>query len=181
MIKLRFFITFVALFSAVGILFISLSNASTSTVQSASGSFEQTRKQFYVSSTILPDHIAYPVLMGIDRVRLESATPVEQVYMKTAYANRRLEYAQLLLEKGDADLAVTTLSKAEKYLLAAGTQVLENDMPVGVTKHVISTIEFHKAKIATFSSSFPDRERAVVDGLNEDCNVMLQQLLSISK
>jgi hypothetical protein len=176
--KIRFIISLAALTSAVGILFISLSTASINTVQSASGSFERTRKQFYVSSTILPDHVAYPVLMGIDRVRLESATPVEQVYMKTAYANRRLEYAETLLDKGANELAVTTLSKAEKYLLSAGNQALQADMPENVVRHVVSTIEFHKAKIDALETKFSDRDRAVLDGLNEDCRVMAMQLQS---
>lgn len=176
--KMRFFASLVALTSAIGILFISLSSASLSSVQSASGSFEQTRKQFYVSSDILPDHVAYPVLMGIDRVRLESATPIEQVYMKTAYANRRLESAKALLEKGETELAVTTLSKAEKYLLSAGSQVLDMDMSENITHHVIETIEFHKSEIDKLATKLSDKDRAVLDGLNEQCSVMTQQLQS---
>jgi flagellin-specific chaperone FliS len=176
--KIRFVLSFVALVSAVSILFVSLSSASLHSVQSASGSFQQTRKQFYVSSKILPDHVAYPILMGIDRVRLESTTPVEQVYMKTAYANRRLESAKSLLEKGENELAVSTLTKAQKYLLSAGNQVLDLEMSTSVTRHVLETIEFHIAETQQLAGQLSDRDRAVIDGLNEECGVMTSQLQS---
>lgn len=174
--KIRFFGILIALFSAVSILLISLSSGSA--VQSASSGLSQSPTQFYMSDTILPDHVGYSVLMAIDRVRLEAATPTEQVYLKTTYANQRLADAEALLDKGNAGLAVTTLTKAQKYLLSAGSQVLEQDMAPTVTKHVIATIEFHRDHTTTLAKTLTDNQRAVIDGLNEECQVMIQQLSS---
>lgn len=176
--KLRFIGSISALLAAVGILFLSLSSASVNVVRSTAGGFEQTRKQFYVSDTILPDHIAYPVLMAIDRARLEAATQTEQVYLKTAYANRRLSLAQQLFDKGDEQLAVSTLTKAQKYLLSASNQALDTDMPDSVMKHLISTLEFHRETTTELAVYLSDSNRAVVDKLNEECRVMVEQLKS---
>lgn len=174
MIKLRFIGTVLALSTAVGILFISLSTVSA--VQSASGVDQP--KHFYMEGTLLPDHIAYPIVMMVDRAHLESSTPIEQVYLKTEYANRRLEYAQKLLEKDNTNLAVTTLTKSQKYLLSAARQAIETDMSATVIKHVIATIEYHREQTALLAPKLPDNERAVLDGLNEECAVVIEQLKS---
>lgn len=174
MIKLRFVGTVLALSTAVGILFISLSTVSA--VQSASGVDQP--KHFYMEGTLLPDHVAYPIVMMVDRAHLEAATPVEQVYLKTEYANRRLEYAEKLLEKDNSNLAVTTITKSQKYLLSAARQAIENDMSDTVIKHVIATIEYHKEQTALLANQLSDNERAIIDGLNEECSVIVEQLKS---
>jgi hypothetical protein len=174
MIKLRFIGTVLALSAAAGVLFISLSTVSA--VQSSSGVDQS--KQFYMGETLLPDHVAYPVLMAVDRARLESATPVEQVYLKTEYANRRLEYAQQLLDKESSALAVTTLTKAQKYLLSAAHQAIETEMSDTVIKHIIATIEYHQEQTSVIAVQLSDNERAVVDGLNEEFAVVVEQLKS---
>jgi hypothetical protein len=174
MLKIRLLGTTLALTAAVGVLFISLSTVSS--VQSASGVDQP--KHFYMSGTLLPDHIAYPVVMMVDRAHLEAATPTEQVYLKTEYANRRLEYAQQLLDKSNANLAVTTLTKAQKYLLSAASQAIEMEMPDTVLKHVIATLEYHKEETTEIAQQLSDNERAVIDGLNEEVSVMIEQLNS---
>lgn len=174
MIKLRFIGTVLALSTALGILFISLSTVSA--VQSASGVDQP--KHFYIEGTLLPDHIAYPIVMMVDRAHLEAATPVEQVYLKTEYANRRLEYAQKLLEKNNSNLAVTTLTKSQKYLLSAAHEAIATDMSDTVIKHVIATIEYHQEQTKLLAAGLSDGERAVIDGLNEECAVAIEQLNS---
>jgi len=87
-------------------------------------------RRFYVQKEILPDHSLYPALMAADRFRLAMADRERRLYLQTAYANRRLFYAHRLLEKGQLELSLTTLTKAEKYLNQAlrEAKVLESEL-----------------------------------------------------
>ena len=70
----RLVLSSLALICGLSILGLSLTSAVTS-VQSATGSFEASNRRFYVNEEILPDHIAYPALMALDRAKLEAASP----------------------------------------------------------------------------------------------------------
>lgn len=80
--------------------------------------------KFYVAKEILPDHSLYPLLMVVDRLRLELADPEKRVDLLVANANRRLFYSKKLLEKNNQALAFATLSKAIKYI----NQALEENI-----------------------------------------------------
>lgn len=114
------FLLFAAIFSA-GILFISLQSANKN--EATKDSSMKTGK-FYVAKEILPDHSLYPLLMIVDRMRLELSDSERRTYLLVAYGNRRLFYSNKLLEKGNLDLALITLSKANKYI----NQALEENI-----------------------------------------------------
>jgi flagellin-specific chaperone FliS len=173
--KQRVLLIVVGLASAVFILGLSL----TSSVMSAHSSTGIMGRTFYVADKILPDHITYPVLMIIDRARLETATPLEKIYLMTEYANRRLVYASELYNKAQYDLAVTTLTKAQKYLLYAGGLVLNEHNTDKHRFHVAKTIEYHLKYIdQTFhNEDLSDEHRAAIDKLNEELKVVHGQLL----
>jgi hypothetical protein len=159
-------------------LILAVSLTSVSQVQSAQAGIVENQRELYFSSTVLPDHVAYPVKMALDRVKLESVSPIEQVYLKTEYANARFQAAQALLDKDKPALAVTTMTKAQKYLLSAAQQALETDMPDSVKTHVAKTIEYHVEQMQLISKLLTDEQRAVVDKLNQESAVSVQQLLS---
>jgi len=69
----------VALFLALFILGLSI----VSSVLSVHSNPDILRRSLYIDDQVLPDHISYPVLMALDRARLEIATPVERVYLQT--------------------------------------------------------------------------------------------------
>jgi len=173
-LTLRLLIAPVALLAAGGILLVSL----TSSVMQVHSSTGLLNKSMYFDDQFLPDHITYPALMAIDRFRLESASPVERVYLQTEYANRRLTYALALFERGQADLAVSTLTKAQKYLLYAGLAVLDEHHSERLTTHVQKTIDYHirKIELAMAEQALSDSQRAAVDKLNEELRVMNGQL-----
>lgn len=175
---LKILLTVLALLSALFILVLSV----LSSVLSLSSNPSILQRTLYTDEQILPDHVSYPVLMVLDRVRLEIATPIERVYLQTEYANRRLIYAQALLEKGNADLAVTTLTKGQKYLLYAAIAVNDHSEVPRLKNHVIKTIQYHVRSIqATLDSDnvlFSDSQRASVNSLNEELLVVLSQLQS---
>jgi hypothetical protein len=173
--KYRVLFVMLGFMSATLILGLSL----TSSVMSAHSSSGIMGRSFYVDDKILPDHITYPLLMIIDRARLETATPLEQMYLMTEYANRRLVYATELQNQEQHDLAVTTLTKAQKYLLYAGGLVLSEHNTDKHRFHVAKTIEYHLKQISqTFhDDSLSDEHRAAIDKLNAELTAVHGQLL----
>lgn len=170
----RAFLSVLALFAATAILAVSLTS-SVMRVHSAEGLLN---KSFYMDDQILPDHISYPFLMAIDRLRLESASPTERVYLQTEYANRRLAYATELFNREQPDLAVTTLTKAQKYLLHASHHVLYEKENEKLRTHLRKTIDYHVRHIekTLASQEYSDSQRAAIDKLTEELLVMYQQL-----
>lgn len=146
---------------------------------STSGEAGTTPKEFYFDDEMLPDHVLYPVLMAVDRVRLESAPEFEQIYLRTEYANRRLQYTQDLLEKGNQELAYTTLTKSQKYLLYAAHDVLSyTDLPENTVAHLIKTMEYHQEKQRSILTEFSDTQRPAIDQFLLESQVILEQLKS---
>ena len=106
------FILFAILFSVL-IIFISLQSANRNQMVSKN---KLMAGKFYVAKEILPDHSLYPLLMVIDRLRLELADSEKRIDLLVSNANRRLFYSKRLLEKDNQSLAFITLSKAIKYI-----------------------------------------------------------------
>lgn len=72
---------------------------------------------------ILPDHFLYPVKMIRDRIWLWlTVDPLKKAEVMLLFADKRLGAGKALVEGGKADLGMTTLSKAEKYLESAISQ-----------------------------------------------------------
>lgn len=174
MTKMRFFLSSLALLVAFSILTISLSTATTA--QSATGSFEASKRQLYWGSEVLPDHLAYPVLMAVDRVKLESANPVERVYLQLEYGTRRLEYAQSLIDKKNQQLATTTATKGYKYILTAASESLQPDMPSSVRKYALKVMTYHDQTLSDIKKQLSDSERAVLDDLLHSTDDLKKQL-----
>lgn len=79
--------------------------------------------RMYLSEQILPDNALYLPLMVRDRVRLVTTAKEEQVFLKLEYAEARYQSAVALVDKGQEQLAITTMTKSQKYLLQAVYQV----------------------------------------------------------
>jgi hypothetical protein len=168
------------IFSCLGLGFASLvlgiSLLNGSAVQSAGTGFEATQKQLYLGDQMLPDHVAYPVLMALDRAKLEVSSPLERIYAQAEYANRRLEYSKALLEKDKTALALTTLTKAEKYLIHATEEAIDGNAPTTVRNYVLKTIEFHSTEIKLLAPHFSDADRAVINQLLESNQLLIDRL-----
>lgn len=164
---------------AVTILGISLF-AGNAQVWSTNGAYDTSRKQFYWSEEILPDHVAYPVLRIVDRAKLEIAEPVDRVYLQLEYAQHRYDAAQSLIEKGNTTLALTTLTKSQKYLLQAGQAALQGEPQLTETVRLFTlrTIEYYDSAIDEQKNSFGDADRAVLDNLQAELRSVIAQLKS---
>lgn len=172
----RFILSTVGLLFGFSVLAVSLS-AGNSTVLSSTDS-PATNKQFYFNQTILPDHVAYPVLMAVDRVKLELNTDQERVYTEIEYAHRRFEYAQALLDKDNQEVALTTITKAEKYLMQAAHHALELEDSRHQQQYAYKTLVYYDQRLEDLKPFFTDSDRAVIDQLQQEIKALKLQLES---
>lgn len=170
----RFILSSLGLFLGFTILAVSLSAGNSQVLSSSSE--VSTNKEFYLGQTILPDHVAYPVLMAVDRAKLEMASDSERVYTEIEYARRRFEYAQALLDKGDVPLALTTLTKAEKYLIQAAHTAFE--LPNGDNQrlYALKSLYYYDQKLEEVKPAFTDADRAQIDQLQQEIQALQLQL-----
>jgi len=162
------------------ILGVSLSAGNTM-VQSAGTSFETSKKQFYLNEAVLPDHVVYPVLMAVDRVKLEMETPEERVYKQVEYAQRRFESTQGLLEKDMTALALTTVTKGEKYLINAAHGALELENGDAQRRFVYRTLVYYNSDLEKLKGQFPDADRPLIDQLQREMLSLQHQLEALVK
>ncbi len=171
--RLRFILSSCALLFGVGIVWLSL----TASVQiSAADNTSASERTLYFHKKVLPDHVFYPVLMTIDRARLESASPTQRVYREVEYANRRLYYAQELLRQEKVNLAHTTLTKAGKYLLEAGTDAEKKDVSPAVREFLVRALQSHLQQTELLKADFPDSDRPVIDEILNQQRQLLDRL-----
>lgn len=123
---------------------------------------------------ILPDHPLYVFGMIIDRAQLTLSPLPEQFYIKLRYADTRLATAQALISRGRLALALSTLTKAEKYLLGASTQLnlFTGEDRALALRHLANKVSSHKAFLTAIKPSFSDSARATIDSLIEQITVI---------
>jgi hypothetical protein len=172
--KIKFLFSLLAIFVATGILTMSLLSSAAAYTNTPQVKWNE--RQLYFSDQILPDHVLYPALMAADKVKLETSSDLEKVYLKTTYANLRLEATQELLDKGNQDLALTTLTKAEKYLLEAASDALCDEIPDHTREHVLKTMLYHHLLTQKLKTQFDENQWPVIDQLNEECKIFHTQL-----
>ena len=140
-------------------------------------------RRFYIRKEILPDHSLYPALMAADRFRLAMADQERRVYLLAAYANRRLFYANRLFEKGNLELSLTTLTKAEKYLnqalreakeLATGS-VHDQDYDE-LTFFILESTRDHLLSVEECGTGFNSEQRAILNDLNNQTMILSDEL-----
>jgi hypothetical protein len=171
--KTRFLLSTFALLFGFGVLFISLSTGA-STVASA-GQHSASESEFYFGK-VDPDHVFYPVLMAVDRVHLETATNNERIFIEIQYSNDRLESALNLLEKEKQDLAVTTLTKGEKYLHQAVSEAHELDSSQSVQERIKKALEYHSRKLKEIKPQLTDANRATIDMIIKENEILADSL-----
>jgi hypothetical protein len=165
------------LFIASGVLAVSLAS-SVPSVYSASDRFKKNDTQFYLNGDILPDHTLYPMVMIADKIKLEMAQEHQKITIYTTYANLRLQAAIQLLEKDQNQLALSTLTKSQKYLLKAAQTTLEQNPSDTTKEHVLKTLTYHINKHQEIKDQFSHEEKNVVDQLDMESQVFVDSLKS---
>jgi len=174
--KTRFLLSSVSAFLfASTILVISLMT----TDMASAGEVNVSDKGFYLGE-VKPDHMLYPVLMTMDRFYLEISDPTERIYKQIEYANRRLYYTKELLATGDSEkqeIAHATLTKAAKYILQAGTEVLALTADNQVAREfTLRSLKYHHGQLLELTHQFPDSLRTDLDTLKEQEKIVIMQL-----
>lgn len=162
------------MFAGFAIMAISLRAANP--VWSSEGGATQLR--FYVDDEILPDHILYSGLMAVDKVRLELITdPRERMYTEIEFANRRLKYSQALITKNNPSLALTTATKAEKYLIHALQGAVDHtNMSVEDREYVIRAVAYHQLVLEDLITKMPGLNATVLLSLGEQIEGLTARL-----
>jgi hypothetical protein len=135
-------------------------------------------QKVYMGRTILPDHLLYPAVMIGDRIKLQMAPHEESILLQVEYSDRRYRYAAELLHKGQPQLAFTTLTKSQKYLLMASNEVLVD--PSKVDKKTIMTVrdalDHSIYRLEKFKSDEANADASAIDQLILESKVLLQNI-----
>jgi flagellin-specific chaperone FliS len=169
----RLFLSLGALLFAGGVLVISLASA---TQVASTGEKLSAERKLYFNRTLLPDHPLYPVLMAVDRVQLETASSHERIFMEVEYAHRRLSAAEELLDQDKPGLALTTLTKAEKYLGQSVAEAKELDTPDSIRQRLAKAVEYHLKRLQTLQPLFNDADRVIVEKMIHENESLLKDL-----
>jgi hypothetical protein len=172
--KIRLLFSSLAFVFGIGILLVSLFMSASQVSSSGQNTDDH---QLYFNRTILPDHMLYPALMVVDRIQLETASDYERIFKDIEYAHRRLEYAEELLALNKQDLALTTLTKAEKYLANAVHDARQIHASESVILRIAKAIEYHDKRLKELSPQFTsDADRAVIDRHLRENEALLKSL-----
>jgi hypothetical protein len=71
-----------------------LSLLSANRVFSQGVGFELAKQRFYFQADIMPDHLIYPAVVGVERLRLAFIDGNQEVNMRIGYAWKRLDHTQ---------------------------------------------------------------------------------------
>lgn len=172
--KLRLLLSVVGLLFGIGIISVSMM---TSVNRPLAGNSSVADKEMYLGE-VLPDHLGYPVVAAIDRFYLETANPTERIQYQVKYSHRRLYYTQSLLAKGEEtkDLALSTLTKSQKYLLKACQELAQNEVDDSTTQLVIRALAYNINQVEDLTHQFPDSQRTIIDELRAQEQAALEQL-----
>ncbi len=162
-----------SLFAVVfGVSLVAISLISASQVQSQG--LEVAEKKMYFEDEMLPDHALYPVKMARDRVVLELSRPDDRIVLRIEYAASRMRAALLLLERGQYALALSTATKAQKYLLTAVLEAHATDIRAEQMSLVKEALHAQTTQLEELQSHFSGEDHAVIEQLLLESYAVLQ-------
>lgn len=170
----RFFITTLSLLAAGFVLFFSLWRLNLSLVGNSDRAVTESmpaseRLKELVTPPFLPDHPLYLLGMLSDRVDLLLSSPEERFALKLKLADTRLATSQILITKKRPSLALTTLTKAEKYIISAAEDLpkLDSQKQNDAMAMLSNTIKTHQTVLIAMKPDFDGAGQADIDALVE--------------
>lgn len=114
-----------------------------------------------------PDHPLYPVRMAHDQLRLRLATADARPLLRLEFATDRLHSAKRLLARQRQSLALTTLTKSTKYVLAASGDALRSSPHSSslVREKMSEAISVQINELTALKQSFSDEQKSTIDSL----------------
>ncbi|MBT3249587.1 MAG: hypothetical protein HN846_02930 [Candidatus Pacebacteria bacterium] len=159
-----------------GVLVIAISiNSSVSAIYPTSES-QASHRQFYLNNTILPDHVAYPLLMIVDKAQLEMTPFPKRLWLQAEYGWRRLDYAHQFLDQDNSVFALTALTKSQKYFLNATQETLDTDTTNEVKLMMLKHFTAYLWEAESLADRFDGADKAVVEHLIKECDVLKLRL-----
>ncbi len=176
----QFFIVFFSLTLAAFVIFLSLWRLNLSMLgpderdSTASVSAGERLRQLF-TPPILPDHPLYVLGMVSDRLDLWLASPEERFMLKLEYADVRLATSQALVERGRPGMAITTLTKAEKYIISAAEEIqnLDESKKESARVKLLNTIKVHRGVLSSMKPSFSGPQQATIDRFIEQILILV--------
>lgn len=131
-------------------------------------------KRFYIGEKVLPDHVLYPVLMLIDRGLLSLSGGEARVFLRIRLAQDRMISAQKLLEKQAEPLALSTLTKSQKYVILAAQEFIDSqDYSDEVGIAVYTALQENTLNLAKIQRSFKTIPTDPIGGLIFESEALL--------
>jgi hypothetical protein len=160
----------------LGFLIFGLSLIMTSQVSSSSSSNVSERK-FYVGEKILPDHVFYPLLMVADKMILKTSFGERRIHVKIRLADDRLYSAKMLIEKGHEDLALSTITKSQKYLITAAQDFLNSEeQSESVREEILSALENNFRELRSCRHDFNSIDTTPIGDLLVESKVLIEKI-----
>ena len=133
---------------------------------------------------ILPDHPLYRLKMVRDKIwGFLIRDPLKKSQWCLLMADKRIWAAQLLMEKGKFDLAVTTATKAEKYLERAVDRAYQAKDMGGEDnvffKKMFSASLKHEEVLQEIQQNFPEELRSTIEEILEYPKNVNQKMLML--
>lgn len=135
---------------------------------------------------LLPDHPLYSIKVLRDRILLFfTRNPEKRVHINLLLSDKRLVMGQILWEKGNIDLSVTTLGKGEKYLLSAAVDLAalkkQANLPPGLSDKLELATNKHEEIIMKLMKSSDDQVKRQGLNLALGINHQAMQQILLSK
>ncbi|PIR61845.1 MAG: hypothetical protein COY81_03440 [Candidatus Pacebacteria bacterium CG_4_10_14_0_8_um_filter_43_12] len=161
----------------LGVVILSLSLITANSLTGGRDNIPVGGWQLYVGRRILPDNILYPLVMVQERIKLNQTPPERQSTLMLSYAQERFEVAEALAAENQPGLAITTLSKSQKYIIAAGYRDLEDaGTLVEELKTVRAAIDHSLYRLDLFGQANPQLEMAPIAQLKEETKILLAKV-----
>ena len=155
-----------------GVSLVGISLVTASQVQSQSIGVSQ--REMYFKDEVLPDHALYPLLMVKDRVLLETAQPEDRIHLRIEYAQRRMHYTKKLIAKGKFVTALSTATKAQKYLLTAALEAQEMELTESCMEEIVTSLRQQTEELKHVQAQYPDNGKRVLGALIAESEAFLK-------
>jgi hypothetical protein len=158
----------------MGGLIVFISFFSANRVFSQGEGLEMTNRRLYFQEKILPDHLLYPVLAGLDQLQLVTVEGKEELALRINFAWERLDYTVSLLERGYQALSFSTLTKAYKYYLVALGRAQTLNLTPDQTTVLINDVQTFQQSAQGLFDSFSNSEREELQRLSRELMSLTQ-------
>lgn len=170
--KKKVFLAFLAVLFGV---FIFTSSLVTYSQQGTTSPENVSSKKFYIDGKVLPDHVLYPSLMVVDKGLQLITSGDSKVYLQIRLAQDRMLSAKKLLDKDQEVLALSTLTKSQKYLILASEELFsKEDYSKETAKDLLLAFEENTQNLSEIEKNFENIPTNPIGDLVSESNMLIE-------